>query len=444
MRALLVALVLCLAPSAMPFAQGLGPRALAGPPRPLPRAWVVDAGGGGDFTSLQPAVDAAADGDLILVRSDLLDGGASVQGKGLAMVGDGGRRVVRSAFPPTSQPALTVTGLAADQQVVVRGLELQHVQRRIWPIVRLADNEGVVWIEDCLVSVATAFIGAPQAGIEAEACAALVLVRSSLVVEPPNAFDSGCLDYPNCESPPALGATDCQVHAFECTFRGTDGLRSGGLFLPAGNGAQGIRLEGSSFLFASGCSVRGGDGGDGAYQVACFKAGNGGAGLWIPTGTEAHLLETTLSVSLPGEIAFSPSGPCPGGTFGPPWAPAGPVAPFESAAGDVRSYALPSPLRAPGGTLVARGVPGDLLVSVIADAPESTYLPLQAGTQLVAPPFRFRVEGTVPAGGVLSVAVPVPPLPPSLGFAREFRQGLFLGAGADASLGSATAVVLVP
>ena len=38
-------------------------------PRPVAAqvTWTVDASGGGDFTEIQPAIDASQDGDLILV-----------------------------------------------------------------------------------------------------------------------------------------------------------------------------------------------------------------------------------------------------------------------------------------------------------------------------------------------------------------------------------------
>ena len=43
------------------------------------QVWVVDPAGGGDFTTIQPAVDAAADGDVVFVR-DTLGPGKALQG----------------------------------------------------------------------------------------------------------------------------------------------------------------------------------------------------------------------------------------------------------------------------------------------------------------------------------------------------------------------------
>ena len=49
---------------------------------------VVDAAGGGAFTQIQPAVDAALPGDLVLVRAGDYEG-FTIAGKSVNVVGDG-------------------------------------------------------------------------------------------------------------------------------------------------------------------------------------------------------------------------------------------------------------------------------------------------------------------------------------------------------------------
>ncbi len=78
--------------------------------------WIVDAAGGGgsQFTDIQSAVDAAVDGDRILVRAGTY-AGFTIDGKGLAVLGDPGAGLFASA------PSVTVRHIVAGQNVVVAG-----------------------------------------------------------------------------------------------------------------------------------------------------------------------------------------------------------------------------------------------------------------------------------------------------------------------------------
>lgn len=80
------------------------------------RTWIVDASGGPgvDFTDIQPAVNAATDGDVILVRAGAYTA-VQIAGKGLSVLG---AQDVRAAD-------LRITGVAAAQRVVVADLAVQ-------------------------------------------------------------------------------------------------------------------------------------------------------------------------------------------------------------------------------------------------------------------------------------------------------------------------------
>src|SRR5262245_20758215 len=79
------------------------------------KLWIVDDGGGAgvDFTALQPAIDAAAGGDTILVHA----------GTYAASVIDGKALVVAEQPGEYAKVAgLRVQNLQPDQRVVLRGL----------------------------------------------------------------------------------------------------------------------------------------------------------------------------------------------------------------------------------------------------------------------------------------------------------------------------------
>src|SRR5690606_35842491 len=103
-----------------------------------PRTWVVDSTGRGDFMDLQPAFDAASDGDTIFVRLGSYSRG--ITSKGLRVLGerdDWGRG-------PTAD-GIEVVGLPAGRAFVLRSMELLGWQATI---LRLENNAGHVFVGD--------------------------------------------------------------------------------------------------------------------------------------------------------------------------------------------------------------------------------------------------------------------------------------------------------
>src|SRR5262245_64180842 len=82
------------------------------------QTYVVDAAGGGHFTSLQTAIDAVPSGATLHVKSGSYSGFA-IQGKSLTIVAEvaGGPNV-------TYPGSVTLSGLAPGQRVCISGLTL--------------------------------------------------------------------------------------------------------------------------------------------------------------------------------------------------------------------------------------------------------------------------------------------------------------------------------
>jgi hypothetical protein len=106
---------------------------------PAQTTWVVDALNrpGTNFTDIQPAVDAAASGDVILVRgAGLPPTGARytapiIDGKGVSLIGEGATTTWLSGI-------LEVRNLAGDQRVVLRGVHWG------WPAALTFSGMGMV------------------------------------------------------------------------------------------------------------------------------------------------------------------------------------------------------------------------------------------------------------------------------------------------------------
>jgi len=391
---------------------------------PLPaRVWVVDDDGPADFAQLQPAIDAAASGDLIRVRTDLPEANfgfngplqeAVVDGKGLTILGEGPTR-------PRIAHRLTIQNLRADQSVTVRSASLgSFVINGIFflelspPTLELTRNEGPIWIEDCEIEF-TEGLGALTAIYNAQSQALLVsetdhlaLIRSQVKVT------STSFPWPR-QTPdrPGLELSDSSAHVFESSLEGMFGMTSS----KAGSGA----IVRRSFLFASASRFVGGNG--------VSQAGDG-----ILVGENADVRALASSFVAGKGVGFFPGNP------GQPS-----VGTIHQLSGETRSYVLDPPLTEDGTvTLTATGPVGELVVSIFGAEPGGAFQPLHLGSRLVAPPLSFVTEGTLPASGVLTQRVSLPPVAPGQSFASVYGQGLFLDANGKASLASASAVVVLP
>ncbi len=364
---------------------------------------VVDAAGGGDFTSIVAAVGVAVDGDLILVRAGDYPAPVVVSGKSLTIAADGSG--------PVATLGVLVGGLVAGKRVVLRGLSATGAAV-LSPIEQgLRVDSGEVWAEDCRFAgapgVVTIGAGPGFPGVAVASGAHVVLLRCEVQGGAgPNAF-SPYSGVPG-RGGYGLSLSGGRADVYGGSLRGGRGGDIGTLAAapgPGGNGGAGLWGTAATVLVA-GVAIAGGDAGDGDQLVP--SAG------WYVGGDAIELLGASALRRRDGTLQAGAGGLDGSGGQG----PAGALidVPFGSVAehvGGHRDYALGAPTPE-GGVLQLSyaGAPGDLFSVYVDLSPAWLPLPGKQGTwhlsTILAGPITF---GPVSApDGRFELAVPIPEL----------------------------------
>lgn len=101
-----------------------------------------------DFTSIQAAVDAATDGDLILVDSGSYQETVHIVGKGLTVQGSGNVALFLPPAGPTGVALLDIRDLTTSQEVHFRAISLIRVTGLAGHAAHIVDCAGPVWLEE--------------------------------------------------------------------------------------------------------------------------------------------------------------------------------------------------------------------------------------------------------------------------------------------------------
>jgi len=385
----------------------------------------VNANGGGDFTEIQPAVNAAQNGDTILVAGSSGYWPFVIDGKGLQIVVDlGGHADVEFE----AGPGITIRNLPPGAPVLLRGLRSAPAA---FPLgdprgegLLVADCAAEVRVEDGAFDGADGFSGfqphkAGWAGARVTGCASVAFTRCALeggAGFSPFAFFS--VPESAGAGAPGLDAASSKTWLHDDTLLGGDGGTVGGIIgstFPGGSAGDGATLAGT-IAFASGTSFAGGDGGSGGSAAGgCGAGGSGGHGLHLAAGAPSL-------VRLDSPAAGGSGGIGGGGQSGPPGcapdgapgqavlADPGAVALVE--AGAARHLVLSAVTREQGSvTLTVQGAAGDAAFLLVSFAPGSKWIPNLKGVLLpAATPLLTFGLGPLPAPGVLSLGVAIPEL----------------------------------
>lgn len=217
------------------------------------RTWLVDAsnGPGTDFTDLPPAVAAAADGDVLVIRAGTYSEIST--GKALSLLGSTGTRIVTRNW---LVPAVEVTGLPANKTFAMRNLELSVASNP--PVAApfaFRNNAGRIHLESILSSHPSysggdvvdgcrfvSFVdfragGYAQLSINAST---VVLARSTLAGRSANMSMMAPLT--TAAAPVAFG--NGELWLVDCTLQGGNGANPIGPINPLYGPAPGLRTNG--------------------------------------------------------------------------------------------------------------------------------------------------------------------------------------------------------
>lgn len=320
--------------------------------------WVVDdsAAPPSDFHTIQEAVDAASDGDLILVRPGDY-GVVDVDARKLVVQADDGGAARVSG--------VRVSNLTAEQFVAVRGLRWRDMSSLV-----LDRNQGDVWLEDLSGAEVTSSIAQ---------CPRVVLRDCVLNAHLPFGPTGG--------HPGLLVTRSSHLALYDCALEGDGGLDAPPFSIPAG---AGLHLDGSTAIAFGGAFLGG--------------PGNGGV-----TGPGALVLHVQANLRIHGTMLLG--GPGASGS-GPPYVlqDGGTLVerPEVAPRMDVQS-----PVRE-GQTvpMTFRAVPGETIHLLVSRAPGDWRTSHGAVGPRVLDKILFVLPmGVVPASGVLETTFTAPPIP---------------------------------
>ena len=331
---------------------------------------VVDQAGGpgSDFTSIQPAINAADSGDLILVREGGYFDVIVNNGKSLTIEAEEDAQV--SVFQ------IIVSGLPAGETVKIRGIDPDQPFAFAAQI-EITNNQGNVWIEDVI---------APDTQIGG----GTLIVNSDSVVLSRVSQHAGFTGL-------VLSVVESTVLLSDVET-GTDVPKQAGL--DVGDGAR---------VFVSGGRFEGGPG-QNAHQNpgSCIPADPGSPAIEVDgVGAEVFLLDPEL---VGGAGGTGVSAQCPDAPDGDPFVVL--EGTVTELARSHRAMAVDSPVRVgQTATLTLEGQPGDLAWLFYAPDPMAGMAAKAwDGWSVLDPPLSRIFLGVVPSSGVLTFSGTIAPI----------------------------------
>jgi hypothetical protein len=384
---------------------------------------VVDSSGGGAFTTIQSAVDAAADGDTILVKSGFYQG-FTVNDRAVAVVADTNALVQVGTL-------VRVDNLASSRDALLVGLRI-FVDVPGNYGVQLRHNMGSVRVEDCRLEN-LGYVGEAAWVVNSQDVA---YARCTIVTSEPR-FPGDAL---HVDGNPGSS----NVAVYDSELRGGDGadLCSSQWDCQPPDGGSGAVVRSGSFFFAAGSLFHGGEGGRGSqYGCGLFCGSDGGWGgdgvRFIASGAAA-LLDNGYHA---GHGAPTCS-PCSSNLDGGNGVEIGGSPTMLDGRARHLSIKNPRRERIPF-RIEARGRPGDSVILYSSESTGFTYMPSRRGVLIPQNPTPPIQLGTIPANGILVYHHTVPDLGPGVQSKRIYFQALHTTPAGVKFLGSPVSLVVL-
>lgn len=377
---------------------------------------IVDATGTRNFPDIQAAVNAALDGDVLLVGEGSYPG-FTIDGKNLSIF------AAPPGAPVTVSGRVTLAHVSGSSALVGLSVVPTAYDRAL----SVTDCAGDVVFQDCSFrghdgysSPWTTQDASPAVDIAQSLRVALV--HCGLV----GGSSPDVLWFGN-TGKHGLGLQGSSVAVYDSWVFGGSG--GGSWHDYPGEGGPAADLQ-SSWMFASNSVFHGGDGGDDYYQPVPWEGACGGPGITLGATSSVHLLDVLA-------IAGAQGSPPWGGCSTPGIDNHGGL--VDLLPGLARSFQLASVSvdRAPW-ALAIDGTPGDQVFLNRSTAPVFQYEPTLSGVCTSRlPPFpSTSALGVVPATGQLTLSVPQRLLPDNVVMRLHFLQGYSIEPAGAIVLGS--------
>ncbi|MHC5063357.1 MAG: hypothetical protein ACYTG5_05225 [Planctomycetota bacterium] len=390
------------------------------------RVFIVDPGNapGTDFTRLDEAINAAGDGDVLILRESSYPA-TSISGKSISLIAEENADVLLDS--------IAISDLSADQEVTIRGIRAMPIMQRT--TLEATSNAGPILIEDSQILGATGvgFLFPVTSSTSLTDCSSVTFVRCSLIADGNQTPPFGQTPV---EGVHALIATDSKISLFDCLLRGGPNDTIGG------QGGYGLLLTGGS-VFASGCEFIGMDGGPAGTSIfGKLPGGDGGDGIELRISGASEARGLVTSSSFAGGSGGASIVGCPAGPDGTGIDSTG--GSLVTRAGNLRSFEMTSPVR--GGEqaiLNFAGPQGDLLFLVVSQSHQSRFEGLLQATLVPGPNLLVLPIGLMPAAGVLQLELLMPPLPAAVDSLALVAQTAAISTSQELVLGTPSTLVLL-
>ncbi|HTF88848.1 MAG TPA: hypothetical protein VK843_10600 [Planctomycetota bacterium] len=408
---------------------------------PSALAGVITVGGPNPaFGDIPPAIAAAVDGDVLLVRAGTYSQ-FTIDGKAISIVANTGALV-------TIGGPCTLRNLPAGKTVLITGLTVTGAYGG--SAFTFNNNAGHVRVQQLTASASQERFSSNWYAAAVTQCADLSFVDCHFFGR---AGEAGSSFGPGHQGEPAIVATGGKLTLHDSTVvggHGIDGYYNGQNVIPGQPGAA--ALVGSSVIVARGCSFTGGVGGRGTDGVGCGNpnfpptpGGAGGAGISLQgAGSSGWLIATSAAGGAGGMGGLTGCG----GQL--PQAPSGPslLDPsnvITTQPGPTIQLVVPQPARE-GQNLALHfiGPPGASALLLIGNGGAGYQtIPSLKDVLLVQPSLRRLAYGPIPPSGVLDVNLFVGDLGPGVDVRLVHTQAVFIGPTGQSHLASPAVVEML-